>query len=58
MKYLKVKEVAERLGVHENTVLKWLADGTLHGVRFGRLWRIPDSEVERVNGERLMEEKW
>lgn len=49
MEYLKVKEAAHRLHVHENTVLRWLNNGTLKGVKFGKLWRIPDTETERID---------
>ena len=48
MIYLTVKETCERLKVHPNTILKWLANGTIKGVKFGKLWRIPDTEIERV----------
>lgn len=49
MVYLKVKEACKTLRVHENTMLKWLNDGTIKGIKFGKLWRIPDTEIERIN---------
>jgi acetyl-CoA synthetase len=48
MLYLTVKDASARLKVHENTILRWLTNGTIKGVKFGKLWRIPDTEIERV----------
>ena len=48
MEYLTVRQVAERLQVHENTVLRWLQVGVLKARRYGRLWRIPASELDEV----------
>lgn len=44
---LTIKEVAARLGVHPNTVHKWVQQGDIKGwrVRRGR-WRIQESELE------------
>jgi excisionase family DNA binding protein len=47
---LKVKQASEQLQVHENTILRWLNNGTLKGIRFGKLWRIPATEIERIDG--------
>ena len=49
---LTVHEVAVRFGVADKTVRRWLAEGSLKGVRFGRWgqWRIPAAEVERALG--------
>jgi excisionase family DNA binding protein len=49
---LTVHEVALRFGVADKTVRRWLAEGSLKGIRFGRWgqWRIPAAEVERVMG--------
>jgi excisionase family DNA binding protein len=47
---LTVREVAERLKVHEETVRRWLGTGNLKGYRPGGKktgWRIPDSELDR-----------
>jgi len=48
MEYLTVRQVALRLQVHENTVLRWLQKGILKARRYGRLWRIPASELDEV----------
>lgn len=49
--WLTVKQVAERLNVHPETVRVWLREGVIKGTlplmrRIG--WRIPAAEVERV----------
>jgi len=48
--YLTVEQAAERLGIHEETVRRWLRShklrGTLLSERAG--YRIPASEVERL----------
>ena len=49
--WLTVKQAAERLNVHPETVRVWLREGVLKGTlplmrRIG--WRIPAAEVERV----------
>lgn len=49
--YLRVPDVAARLGVHVNTVRRWLRDGTLHGVKPGgdkSGYRISVQSVERL----------
>ena len=51
MEYLTVRQVAERLQVHENTVLRWLQEGVLKAQRYGRLWRIPASELDKVRAD-------
>jgi len=40
--------VAEMLQVHHRTVLEWLRNGKLNGIKMGRLWRIPESELNRI----------
>src|SRR5215210_3156260 len=50
-RYLKVPEVAERLGLEEQTVRRWLRSGKLTGIELGSDaagWRVPESEVQRV----------
>lgn len=46
---LSLKEVADRFGVHEDTVRRWLKKGQILGGRVGpKLLRIPVTEVRRV----------
>lgn len=48
-KMLTVADVGERLNVHEATVRRWIKAGTLKGSLLGgTLWRIPESEVQRL----------
>ncbi|KKN18509.1 hypothetical protein LCGC14_0955050 [marine sediment metagenome] len=47
--YLSTIQVANLLGVHQNTVLKWIREGRLPARRFGvKLWRILRSDVEKM----------
>ena len=46
---LTVKDITERLGVHENTVLAWLKRAELKGYRLGGTragWRVRESDLE------------
>jgi excisionase family DNA binding protein len=52
---LTVQQIAERLQVHQNTVLTWLKRGELSGIRIGGSkagWRVRASELERFLSER------
>lgn len=50
-KYLTSEQVAAFLQVHPFTVLKYLKDGRLPGVKIGRMYRIKESDVEAFLGE-------
>ena len=51
--YLKCKEVAALLGVHQNTVMKWIRSGKLPAQRFGeKLWRIRREDIEKMGQDR------
>jgi excisionase family DNA binding protein len=45
---LTVAQAAERLGVHPNTVYRMIACGRLRAAKVGRLWRIPESDLGRI----------
>ncbi len=45
---LSIKDVAKILKVSQTTVRRMLARGELKGVRVGRLWRINQSEIDRL----------
>jgi excisionase family DNA binding protein len=49
-RFLGVQEVAGRLGVHPETVRRWLRDGRLAGANVGGSggYRIAEAEVDRV----------
>lgn len=46
--YLTLREAAELLKVHENTIRNWLKSGDLPGRQIGRLWRINAAAVEAM----------
>jgi chromosome partitioning protein len=49
-KFLSTEEVAKLLGVHINTVARWIKSGKLPSTRIGREYRIPLSAIEnRMN---------
>jgi excisionase family DNA binding protein len=48
-KYLTVQEVALILKVHENTIYRWIDNGTLKAIRIGDVWRILESSLPTVN---------
>ena len=53
---LTPEDVARRLGIHRRTLLGWLQNGTLPGIRVGKLWRIDPDALdawlrERSTGE-------
>lgn len=45
---LSTKEAAAMLKVSMPTLLKFLKDGTLSGVKVGRQWRIQRSAIENL----------
>lgn len=57
--YLTVDETAARIGVHPQTVRRWLRAGQMLGTLISRTagYRIPRDEVERVLQEGLREGK-
>src|SRR3954454_18544499 len=52
--YLSVRETARRLGVHENTVRNWAAQGVLVSARIAgsRFHRFDERDVERLRQQR------
>ena len=45
---LTPKEVAEKLRVSEQTVLRWLRNGKLKGVKVGKLWRVREEDLQEL----------
>ncbi|MDI9608469.1 MAG: helix-turn-helix domain-containing protein [Atribacterota bacterium] len=45
---LTPKEVAEKLRVSEQTVLRWLRKGKLKGVKVGKLWRVREEDLREL----------
>jgi len=52
-KFLTTEQVAEILQVHPFTILKFLKDGRLNGIKLGRVYRIKQSDVETFIEERM-----
>ena len=53
--YLTAPQVAERLGLHVNTILRYLKNGELKGMQFGRIkkhkwWRIQETDLKEFTG--------
>lgn len=46
MKYMSVAEVKDRWGVSGDVVYDYIAAGRLRAVKFGRAWRIKQSDLE------------
>jgi len=47
---LSIDQVAMQLQIHTNTVRRMLRAGSIRGVRIGKAWRIPRSELLRLCG--------
>jgi excisionase family DNA binding protein len=50
---LTVKEVSEMLGVSRNTVYAWIKEGIIKALKFKRIIRIPESEIEKFLSKRV-----
>jgi len=48
--YYTTAEVAALLNVKPETVRRWLRDGTVRGVKIGRVHRIDSSDLDRAFG--------
>lgn len=46
--YYTPQEVAEKLKLNIRTVYKWIKEGRIKAVKIGDLWRIPESEINRI----------
>jgi acetyl-CoA synthetase len=53
--HFTVEEAARSLKLTVDTVRRWLRDGTIHGRKLGRVWRIPESELQRLGNEQRIE---
>jgi excisionase family DNA binding protein len=45
--YLTPEQVAKRLLVRKTTVYTWLRNKKIKGKKIGKLWRIPEQELEK-----------
>lgn len=49
-----LREAADRLGFHRNTLVKWCKTGKIKATKIGTVWKIPEEEIERVSEEGLL----
>lgn len=52
MSDLNAREAADALGVHYQTVRKWIRTGALRAVKVAHEWRVPLAEIERIRKAR------
>lgn len=51
-KLYTASEIADRLGVHPQTVKEWHRKGHINAVKVGERWlRFPESELMRILGD-------
>src|SRR5215208_5808308 len=50
-KFLTTDQVAKRLNLHQNTVIRYIHDGRLSAVKVGKVYRIKESVVASLVGE-------
>lgn len=56
MKYMSVAEVKDRWGVGSDVVYDYIAAGRLKAVKFGRAWRIKQSDLETFERSKYTED--
>ena len=44
--YLTPEQVAKRLSVQKTTVYTWLRNKKIKGKKIGKVWRVPEKELE------------
>ena len=50
---LTVEEVAQYLKLSRTTIWRWCNEGKLQAFKVGRGWRIHQSELEKIVGQKL-----
>lgn len=45
--FLTVSEVAKRLKLHPETIARYIRQGELQALKFGRVWRMKKKEVNK-----------
>lgn len=56
MKYMTVTDVKDRWGVSSDVVYDYIAAGRLKAVKFGRAWRIKQSDLETFEHNKYTED--
>lgn len=46
MTVLTLKEIAERLKLHPNTLRRYIKEGKLPAMKFGRVWRVEEEDLK------------
>jgi excisionase family DNA binding protein len=54
--FITTTEAARRLGITRQTLSLYLRQGKLRGVKFGKEWRIPRNELDRLLAAPVEEE--
>ena len=52
-KFFTAEQVANILQVHQFTILKFIREGKLKGIKLGRVYRIKESDVEEFLQQRM-----
>lgn len=56
-KLLTLKEVCERLRLHENTVREYIKEGKIPAIKFDRVWRVEEKDLDVFLSTRKHEAK-
>jgi len=56
-KLLTLKEVCERLRLHENTVREYINEGKIPAIKFDRVWRVEEKDLDVFLSTRKREAK-
>lgn len=56
-KFFTTEQVANILQVHPFTILKFIREGKLKGIKLGRVYRIKESDIKKFLEERMTHSK-
>lgn len=48
--FYSISDVAKIFRVTRQTVMAWIKNGTIHGVKIGGVYRISEDEIKRLSG--------
>ncbi|NMA52849.1 MAG: helix-turn-helix domain-containing protein [Peptococcaceae bacterium] len=51
MEYFTPEEAAKKLKIARRTIYHWLRQGKIKGTKLGNMWRISETELNRILGE-------
>jgi excisionase family DNA binding protein len=51
-----ITDAAKELGVSRMTIYRWMASNKLRAIKFGGVWFIPSSEVDKLRADVVGEE--